>query len=230
MQPYFFPYLGYFQHINSVDKYILLDDVNFIKKGWIHRNNILMNGSSKQINLAIQKASQNSLIKELILSDDIKWKSKLIMSLRHSYSKAPQYKEVMPLLDSIINNSESNLSLYLSSSLVSTCEYLGISTLIEPTSSRYEKGDLKGEDRIISICMAENCSEYINPSGGVDLYNREKFKQKDVKLSFIKLNNVKYEQAVSPFVPNLSIIDVMMNNTKEEIQQLLTNYTLFENE
>lgn len=222
MQPYFFPYIGYWQLINSVDKFIILDDVNFIKKGWIHKNNILLHGQAHTIHISIQKASQNKLIRDLTLSSEDDWRSKLISTLRHAYKKAPYFEPVFTMLESIISYPEVNISKYLHHSIVALCEYMGITTTIVPSSTQYDKGSLSGQERIIDICKKENASVYINPIGGTTLYEPQLFEAVNIELSFIQTGLVAYKQFNGDFVPNLSIVDVLMFNSKSEIAELLT--------
>tara|TARA_R100000008_G_C3580255_1_gene168025 strand:- start:342 stop:1010 length:669 start_codon:yes stop_codon:yes gene_type:complete len=214
MQPYFFPYLGYWQLINSVDKFIILDDVNFIKKGWIHKNNIISNGTTQSINVCVNKASQNKLIKDLYLSDEHDWKDKLIKKIEYAYRTSPNYNSVSFLLEDIIFNKEKNLSKYLAYSIKKICEYLNISTEIVESSSKYFKGQLKGQERIISICSEEKADIYINAIGGKSLYSKKDFKKNQIFLTFIEGSN-------SP-----SIIDFLVNKEKEQINNLLNAYRL----
>ncbi len=217
MQPYFFPYLGYWQLINSADKFVILDDVNFIKKGWIHKNNIISNGTTQSINVCVNKASQNKLIKDLYLSDEHDWKGKLIKKIEYAYRTSPNYNSVSFLLEDIIFNKEKNLSKYLTYSIKKICEYLNISTEIVESSSKYFKGQLKGQERIISICSEEKADVYINAIGGMELYKRQDFLLEDINLKFIKsLDSVN----------KLSIIDEMMFNSTDQVKQSLNSFSL----
>lgn len=117
MQPYFLPYIGYFQLINAVDTFVLLDDVNYINKGWINRNQLLLNGKAHLFTLPLQKASQNKLINQLELSNETKWKDKLLKTIETAYKKAPQFHLVFPLISQILQYPESNLSLFIHHSI-----------------------------------------------------------------------------------------------------------------
>jgi hypothetical protein len=226
MQPYIFPYIGYFQLINAVDKFIIFDDVSYINKGWINRNNILLNNSTYMFTLPLKKSSQNKLINEIDISDDSNWKEKFLKTLQAAYSKAPNYSEVYNLADRILNSGLSKLSDFLRNSLSETLDYLGINTEIINSSSMYNNKELKGQERIIDICKQENANEYINPVGGMDLYNKERFKEDGINLSFLKTNDTRYEQFGGEFISNLSIIDVMMFNESTECRKLLDQYSL----
>ena len=230
MQPYIFPYFGYFQLINAVDKFVVFDDVNYINKGWINRNQLLINNAPSLFTIPLQKASQNKHINEINLSLDDKWKSKLLKTIESAYKKAPMYSAVYPIIVDVVENKEGNLSNYLAHGIRVICEYLGIETEIVSSSSQYNTFELKGEEKIFSICMQENANMYINPIGGLDLYKKDTFSDKNISLKFLKTGNIVYKQFKDPFIPYLSIIDVLMFNSVEECLNLLSQYSLVENE
>ncbi len=230
MQPYFLPYIGYFQLINAVDKFVILDDVNFIKKGWINRNRILFNQKEYLFTIPLEKISQNKLINEINLVIDTKWKDKLLKTISTAYRKSPMFVKVFPLVENIIRFENNHLSEYLFYSISKLCEYLRIGTHIIKTSSSYNTKQLKGKEKIIEISVRENATEYINPIGGIELYNKKDFMAKNIQLFFLKSNNIEYNQGGGLFMPWLSIIDVMMHNSIEEINCLLNQYSLVDNE
>lgn len=226
MQPYFLPYIGYFQLINAVDKFVILDDVNYINRGWINRNRFLVNGKMQLFTVPLIEASQNKLICEIDIVEDLKWKEKLLKTIAFSYKKALYYKEVYPLLETIILHEENNLSKYIYNSLLKICGYIGIHTDFEETSMKYKNGHLKAENKIIDICVQEGVDMYINPIGGTELYNKQYFIENKFQLNFIQSNTIEYRQFDTEFVPGLSIIDVLMFNSIDEINTMLTNYKL----
>lgn len=226
MQPYFFPYLGYFQLINAVDTFVIYDDVNFINRGWINRNNILVNNNASLITVPLKEASQNKLINELQVVDDPKWRSKLLKSIEFAYKKAPLFNQVFPVLETAIRFNETNLSLFLFHALKQVLTYLEIETVLKVSSVTYANRQLKGMNRIIDICIKEKATQYINPIGGIELYNKDHFIARGIELSFIKTGDVYYNQFIDDFVPNLSIIDFLMFNSKESIKNQLSNYKL----
>lgn len=226
MQPYLFPYIGYFQLIKAVDKFVVLDDVNYINKGWINRNNILINGKSNLFTIPLKEASQNKLIREIEISDDLKWKDKLIKTIEQNYKKSPYYSSFSPLLFEIINFNNKNLSEFISFSLNKINGYLGINTLIISTSSIYNNQHLKAQNKILDICLKESADIYINPIGGTELYDKIEFKNSNIELLFLKSNPIHYKQYNIDFVPWLSIIDVIMFNSKDQISNYLEDYTL----
>ena len=226
MQPYFLPYIGYFQLMNAVDKFVVLDDVNYINKGWINRNNILVNGKANLFAIPLKEASQNKLINEISVVDEAKWRTKLLKTIELSYKKAPFFAIVYPMIEEIINSGNSKISDLNYYSLVRINNYLDLNTEIVSTSSIYKNSDLKAEKRIIDICLKEHASIYINPIGGTEIYDKNSFTDKKLELFFIKSKEIKYIQFNNDFVPWLSIIDVMMFNSLETIKSFLEQYTL----
>lgn len=226
MQPYFFPYLGYFQLINAVDKFVVYDDVNFIKRGWINRNNILLNDKPHLFSLPLIKASQNKLINEIDLFLTDEWITTFLKTIKQSYQKAENFKSVCSLLEKILFFNEKNLSSFLANQLIEISNYLNIDTKIIKTSTQYNNKHLNRAERLIDICKQEEANHYINALGGQLLYDKSFFQTKKIQLSFIQSDKIIYKQNNNFFVPNLSIIDVMMFNSVEEIKRMLDKYTL----
>ena len=225
MQPYFFPYIGYWQLINAVDIFVLYDDVNFIKKGWISRNNILLNKSEHLITIPLLNVSQNKHINECMVSDDYKAIDNIIKTINLAYKKAPYYNLVFSYIEEIIKTKGSISDLVLKSVLWIK-EYLGLNTEIILSSSIDKNNELKGQDKIIEIVKKLNGNHYINAIGGQELYDKEIFNNNGIKLNFIKMEEIKYKQFNNEFVPNLSIIDVLMFNSPSEVKEMLNNYSL----
>lgn len=226
MQPYLFPYIGYFQLINAVDKFVIYDDVNFINKGYINRNRILLNGKPFDFSVPLSKASQNKKIKDTFVHSDGKWKRKLLATVEQAYKKAPFYGSVYPLVFNVFNMDESKITGYVRKSLRDICEYLKIGTEIVWSSEVYGNAELSGEKRIIDICRKESASTYINPIGGKELYSHNSFSNHGIHLHFIESKPINYDQLGREFVSWLSIIDVLMFNSVEDIQAMLQNYSL----
>jgi hypothetical protein len=226
MQPYLFPYIGYFQLLNSVDKFILHDDVQWIKGGWINRNRILLNGEARLITLSVKKRSAYDLINQFEISEEHNNRIKFLNKIKAAYSKSPFYKKIIPMLEKIILNKESNLAKYIKNSLEELKLYLGIDTPIYFSSSLKKNNKLKGQDRIIEICKVMKATTYINPIGGLTLYDKKIFKTNGITLHFLKPNSIIYSQFNNNFIQNLSIIDVLMFNDKSEVQKMLKEFTL----
>lgn len=226
MQPYLFPYLGYWQHINAVDKFVILDDVNFIKRGFINRNHILLNNRASRFTLPLLSASQNKTIAETFIVENKNEKEKLLLKIRSAYKKAPFFKDVYTLLESIMLFDNNNLSIFVTNSISELCVFMGIETKIIPSSKIYVKNNLKGQLRILDIVNKEKAKTYINPIGGLNLYKKDDFIKNGTELKFLKMNEIFYQQFNNEFIPNLSIIDVLMFNSQKNIAQLLDKYRL----
>lgn len=219
MQPYFLPYIGYFQLIAEVDKFVIYDDVNYINRGWINRNRLLLHGREHMFTIPLQGASQNKLICEIALVDR-GWRSKILRTIQQSYAKAPCYTEVYRLMEEIINHPTTMLDDFLFNGIKSITEYMHLGTDIERTSRIYRNAHLKGDLRILDICRQEQATAYVNAIGGMELYDREIFKEQGIRLSFLRSRPVAYSQG-GDFVPWLSILDVLMFNEPGAVQRLL---------
>ena len=226
MQPYILPYIGYLQLMANVDKFIFYDDVAFINRGWINRNRVLMNGKDFMFTIPLKEASQNKLINEIYIDNTINWRPKLLKSIEQSYKKAPFYQEVYPMIERIINDNSGKINDYIANSFEVLNQYLDIKTKIIRSSSIYQNAHLKAQERILDICVQEKVSHYINPIGGMELYQKSMFEQQSIKLSFIKTKSVQYTQFKNEFVPWLSVLDVLMFNDKTTIQGFLNEFEL----
>lgn len=225
MQPYFFPYIGYWQLLNAVDKYVVYDDVNFIKNGWINRNRILVAGKPQWFTLPLNQASPFKKINEIEITSDEKPKNKLLKTLDMAYHKAPYFKPVFELFQNTLGYS-SNLSQCLYFSIQHTAKYLGIQTEIILSSKLDKNNELKGKDKVIHICKQLNANQYFNAAGGQTLYNKTEFAAQEIALHFLQTQDITYPQFKYPFIANLSILDVMMFNAPAKIQEFLKEYEL----
>ena len=226
MQPYILPYIGYLQLMANVDKFIFYDDVAFINRGWINRNRVLMNGKDFMFTIPLKEASQNKLINEIYIDNTINWRPKFLKSIEQSYKKAPFYQEVYPIIERIINDNSEKINDYIANSFEVLSQYLDIKTEIVRSSSIYQNAHLKSQERILDICIQEKASHYINPIGGMELYQKSIFEQQNIKLSFIKTKPVQYTQFKNEFIPWLSVLDVLMFNDKTTIQGFLNEFEL----
>lgn len=224
MQPYFFPYLGYWQLMGSVDTFVILDDVNYIKRGYINKNFILINGESHMFNISLVKPSQNKLISETYLSFPTEERIDLLKTFEMAYHKAPYFDDVFRVLECAINYPENNLVSFLKNSIILTRDYLGMNTNITLSSNIEKDNSKKGQDRIIEINQNLGADIYINAIGGMDIYNKNIFKKNGIDLYFLKMRFCEYKQFNNTFIPNLSIIDVMMFNSRDKISQMLMEY------
>ncbi len=226
MQPYLFPYIGYFQLMNAVDKFVVYDDVTYIKSGWINRNMILVNNLEYLFTVPLKNASSNILIKDIQISINNKWIYKLLKTLDQNYKKAPYFEELFSLVSQIIRTNTKFIKDMHLKSFQFINAYLGIETLIIESSTIYNNKHMTGQKRIIDICIQENTDHYINPVGGQVLYDRETFLKNGIKLNFLITDEINYPQFNNQFIPGLSIIDVMMFNSPEKIKIMLNKFSL----
>lgn len=229
MQPYVFPYIGYFQLIKVVDVFVFYDDVNFIKQGWVNRNKILVSGKEFVFTIPLKDASSFVTIRETQINESlyIKWKDKFLRTLEQSYKKAPYFEKVFALITEILMKNNGSISELAIESIIKISAYLDLRTLFEYSSVKYE--DTKGldrESRLVEIIKRKNAANYINPIGGQQLYNKISFAKQGIQLSFISSKVVDYKQFGNEFVPWLSIIDIMMFNNPKEINILLDKFEL----
>jgi WbqC-like protein len=228
MQPYIFPYIGYYQLINAVDKFVIYDDVNYINKGWINRNNLLVNGKAFLFTVPLKEASQNKLINQIEVNEKESWAKKFLKTIEQTYKKAPHFENTFSLVSNIINSPAKGIQELALLSLKSISAYfdIDIKTQFVDSSSIYQNANLKAQERILDICQKEKAGHYINPIGGMTIYSNELFERSGIKLSFLKTIPVPYTQFDNEFVPYLSIIDVLMFNSKAEAIELINQYEL----
>ena len=223
MQPYFLPYIGYFQLISAVDKYVIYDDVQYIKGGWINRNKMLLNGKDFMFNLLLSGASPNKLINEITVNEN---QTSMIKTIQSAYGKAPYFNDIFPLMNRIFEFEDKNLGKFLGNSLIQIADYLKFNTKFIYSSEINKDNSLKAQDKVLQICKILGATEYINAIGGQELYSKKDFKQHNIELKFLKTEIIEYKQFKSEFVPYLSILDVMMFNSVEEINEMLDKYEL----
>jgi len=227
MQPYFFPYIGYWQLIHAVDKFVIYDDVNYIKGGWINRNRILINGKPVYITAPLHKASPYKRICDIVLLSSQAWRDKLVKMVEITYRKAAYFDEVFPVIEKLIRHEVINLSDYLLHQIQTLVLFMDIKTELVTTSRSYCNDHLSGQARLIEICSFERATIYINPEGGQDLYNPEDFRNSGLKLRFHVVHPLTYKQRVNGFIPYLSIIDLLMEIGPVEIKYHLDEFDLF---
>ena len=220
MQPYFFPYLGYWQLINAVDKFVVYDNIKYTKKGWINRNRVLLHGTDTLFTIPIKNDSDSLNINQRFLSESFE-RTDLLKRLVEAYKKAPFYTSVFPFLEHIIMYQTKNLFEYLLNSISSVCEFLSITSELVTSSTIRCDHSLKSQDRVLAICESLGATTYINPIGGTELYSHDEFAGRGIKLLFLKSCAFEYKQFENQFIPWLSIIDVLMFNEKPKIQAAL---------
>jgi len=226
MQPYFLPYIGYFQLIAAIDQFIVYDNIKYTKKGWINRNRMLLNGTDAMFSLPLKKGSDSLDVVERELAAEFD-RSKLLNQFKGAYGRAPQFELIYPLLERIVQHEEANLFRYTHNSIVQLCEHLGINTEIRISSAIRIDHELKGQDKVLALCKAAGADTYINTIGGVELYAKGDFRIQGIELQFIKTRPFEYAQFGNTFVPWLSIVDVLMFNPLNLVRAYINeNYEL----
>jgi hypothetical protein len=227
MQPYVFPYIGYFQMIHAVDVFVFYNDVNFIKGGWVNRNRILFNNEAKYLNIPCKGISSYKPIKEIYINYSLKDYNNILINIKQAYGKAPYFDKVFPMLERLIENRYNTISELAINSCIEISKYLNINTEFKVSSIDYPSSyGLERSTRLFNIIKQLDGDKYINAIGGQDLYNKDAFLNEGIELFFIKSNPIEYKQFNNEFVPWLSIIDVLMFNTVDEIQLMLEKYEL----
>lgn len=224
MQPYLFPYLGYFQLIHAVDTFVLYDDVNYIKKGYINRNNILNQGEPLRITIPVLDVSQNKKINEHYFSTDVQ---KILKTIQTAYFKAPYFNQVYPMIEAVLLQNDRKVSNVCYAAIQEILTYLGLKREVLLSSQLDYDRDLPAADKLMDITKLLGHKEYVNSIGGQSLYDTKYFNENDINLLFIKMQSVIYKQNCCDFVPNLSIIDILMWNDISKINTLLQSYDFF---
>lgn len=222
MQPYFFPYIGYFQLMHAVDKFVFYDDVNFIKSGWINRNRLYLAGSVRYITVPLDGASSFKKICDTRVKPTDEWAAKMLSTVAQYYSKAPFYNSVRDLLERVLTSHGGSLARLAKHSVTTTAEYLGLSTTFVLSSTIYGNQDKKSTERVLDICRIEKANEYWNLPGGQSLYNADLFAQHGIDLNFVNVIINSYKQGTPEFNPGLSIIDVLMYNDPAQVVAMLS--------
>ena len=226
MQPYFLPYIGYFQLIAAADVFVIYDNIKYTKKGWINRNRYLLNGSDATFSIPLAAASDSYSVIERSLSPSFN-RDTLLRQLIGAYARAPQLAPTRALLEQIVSFPDDNLFAYIRHAVQRICEHIGIRTPIVVSSTVAADHQARGQDKVLSICQALGASTYINAIGGTELYGEEAFAAHGMTLRFLQSQPFNYAQFGQPFVPWLSIIDVLMFNPPEVVlNQVTSGYTL----
>ena len=228
MQPYFFPYIGYWQLIRAVNRFVIYDDVNYIKGGWINRNRILINGEPAYLTVPLHQPSPFKRICDTTLTPSSSWRDRRVKMVEITYRKAPSFAVVFPVVERLIRHETDSLPDYLVHQLRTLSAFMGINTEFVLSSRCYENSNLPGQARVLDICRREGAKIYINPLGGQELYDRQAFRDFGIDLRFIAMRSFPYQQRSKRFVPYLSIIDALMEIGPIETMQHLDAFDLVE--
>ncbi|PWJ20217.1 WbqC family protein [Jannaschia seohaensis] len=229
MQPYFFPYIGYFQLLAAVDLMVLHDDVQYIKQGWVNRNRILRDGSPVWLTLPLVSGDHRDHIMDKRLFDGAAARNKAFRRICASYRNAPCFAETAAMLEPLFQEPVEGISEFNRRSLCAVAAKIGIATPVVLASERAYGQDVSGQDRVLRICQREAATHYINPIGArrIGLYQGQAFREARLTLSYIETDpDLIYDQTSAPFVPNLSIIDILMHVPRDRIRDMLPRYSL----
>jgi hypothetical protein len=226
MQPYFFPYIGYFQLIAAAETFVVYDNVKYTKKGWINRNRLLRNGEPVVFSLPLKRDSDFLDVRDRSLAPDFD-REKLLNTIRGAYQRAPFFEETFRLVSDVVRFEEPNLFRFLHNCLRRTCEHLRIGTKIVVSSDIRMDHTLRGQEKVIALCEALGATTYLNPMGGVDLYSTEVFAGRGSS-SVCQIDTIRILVIRRTFVPSLSIIDVMMFNPRDAVETLIKSRDHYE--
>lgn len=221
MQPYFLPYLGYFQLAAQVEKFVFYDDVNFIKNGWINRNRLLLGTEARYFTIPLRDASSFAKISEVGVQPAAAWRRKMLDTVRQAYGRAPSFASVFALLENVLDPTVERIAEIAKRSVTAVAQYLGMSTHFVWTSANYGNQSLTGPARVLDICRREGAAEYYNLPGGRELYDAGEFAAAGVSLRFIQSQLPPYDQRRPEFVPGLSILDVLMWNDRQSAAAMI---------
>jgi len=209
MQPYFLPYIGYFQLFEHCDTFVVYDDIKYTKRGWINRNRILASGQPRTITLPLRRASDFADVRDREIAPEFS-ASQTFAILRQSYHKAPYWANYEQLLKEVLEFPNHNLFDFVANSISAVAACLGIKTELVVSSSLGIDRSLRGEERVLATCAAIGATEYVNPIGGLDLYHEAAFTERGLRLSFLRSRLTPYAQFSFPYVEALSVVDTMM--------------------
>ena len=225
MQPYFLPYVGYWQLMAAVDRFVVYDNIQFTKKGWINRNRFLRNGAAAVFTLPVKQGPHTSSVADRSIADDFE-PAALLNPLAAAYRTAPFFDAVFPVIQQVVTAAPRNLFAYLHHSLTVVAQYLGIPTPIVVSSTVDADHGLAAEQRVLALCGALGATRYLNSIGGRDLYSARAFAERGIELKFLRPRLLPYQQYDHPFVAGLSIVDVMMFNSSDAVREMLGAYDL----
>lgn len=249
MQPYFLPYIGYFQLISAVDRFLLYDWVSYIKRGWVNRNrHSVINGEPAFLIIPVREKSSSKRLRDIEIDDREPWRRRMLKALFLNYKKAPYFESIYPLMEQLIRADTPSLSAYNTSSITTLCRFLGLTTEIVSSTELYRDVedrlavavdqlpgsfpdlDIAGLDRmvvrVLALCRQEGADTYVNAIGGRDLYPKSAFDRNQISIYFVQTDEIRYPQGGNTFHPSLSIIDVLMYCGREQTRTFLSRYTL----
>ncbi|TWO66648.1 WbqC family protein [Caenimonas sedimenti] len=220
MQPYFFPYLGYFSLLAAVDRFVFYDEVQWIKNGWVNRNRVLVGGATSYLTVPVRDAGPSRTIAEVEVAKDAGWRRKMFEMVRHAYRKAPYFAPVHDLLQQAVPEAQPHVSAMAKASVRLVAGYLALPVELVDDPGRQGEPGLIGPERVLGVCRDEKATAYWNLPGGKALYDAERFQAAGVALRFVEPVLEPYPQFAAAFVPGLSMLDVLMHNSPQEARRM----------
>jgi hypothetical protein len=212
--------------MHAVDVFVFHDDAQYIKAGWVNRNRILLNSEPSWLTLPVNKGATSLPIDQRYYALDDNAVVAIKNRLRGCYAQAPEYDAIYPLLCGLLDYTDSNVASFNANLLIAIARKLGIGCNFASSSAMHVPMGLKGQDKVIDMCRRIGATRYINPIGGLALYNGEAFSDTGIELRFLQANPTGYAQFGSTYQPFLSIIDVLMFNPIERVRTMLDDYRL----
>jgi hypothetical protein len=222
MQPYFFPYIGYFQLMSQCDTFVVFDDVQYVDHRWMNRNRILLNGKSAWLTYPVERGPLAGSIRDRLYVARDQDRLDVLNKLHEAYRRAPNYEPVRALVQSCLDFESRSVSAFNANLLEAVARAIGLRSTMKFASDFGIDPSLRGEDRVLAVCAALGAREYVNSIGGVSLYSSENFDRRGVTLRFLKGEAVQYRQFGAEFVPSLSIIDALMFTDESELADMLS--------
>jgi hypothetical protein len=226
MQPYFFPYLGYFQLAAASSVFVFLDDVTFIKGGWINRNRFLVQGQAHTFSVPLRGASSHRLIGDVTIAEDTDWRTRFLRLLEQSYARAPFRTDTLALVRSVLSSTHASIGSLAAASVKAVCAHVGVQPAWLSSREAHPAAGRKGSGRVLELCRALDANRYVNAPGGKALYSAAEFSAQGIELRFLSPPSIRYNQFGQDFVAGLSIIDVMMFNSVTQVRALMEAYSL----
>lgn len=213
--------------MSAVDGFVIYDNIQYTKKGWIKKNRFLSNGKAETFSLPLKKDSSLLNINDRYLSGDFeKEAARLLRQILGAYKKAPNFEATFTLFEKCLTYENKNLFDFIYNSIIVIKQYLKIKAKIIISSSLDIDHSLSSANKVKAICHNLEAKKYINPIGGLELYSKEDFIRQNIILNFHQAKPFKYNQFGNEFIPWLSILDVLMFNDNEKIKTYLNCFEI----
>jgi len=228
MQPYVFPYVPYFQLAAAVDEFWVFDDVQYIRRGWMNRNYILLKGEKCRFTLPVTAGNRSDLIRHKSLAVDFSKSLRAFSELiRHAYREAPYADDVYAIIDELQGRTQSSFLNFAVATMSLCFRHLDIRAQFRFTSELKLGSEFSGAGRVMEICHRVGAEQYVNPVGGALLYDPNAFAARGINLQFLQGRCLPYPQVGrTQFQPGLSILDLIANVDYRSRKAQMQSYSL----